>query len=384
VTVVDTAVRSSSWKPSPTSFGFRPRWPSSRGRRWLLRLALAMPYAVVVIVASRRDIVSEPNLRLERAADAIDWGADDLGFVTEIYPPIPVAIANVLPGDVWWLGLVGAACAGVVLQVLWERLHQREVPAWLTVLLLASVGLTPAFLYSSTQDLVVFLGMALFAFAIAGMLRFAVEGDTEGGFQCGLAFGVAAMCDPATFVYAIVAGIAAPLVASRRYRNEPGAAAATLAVILVPTVSALAGWTFLVWRFTGELFSPLPDDPAFLDFPGGVLDTIRREGWIRLQSLVIMPVFLVTVAAIARRRPIALGAHALVILAILVTQVLGIHLGSGQGLVIIACIGVLTVATNPGPTMRVALGVAACAQIVLNWSLMPADSVMEAFIRQFT
>jgi hypothetical protein len=382
VSVATADARQSGWVASPSSIGFRERWPASRGRRWLLRLALATPYAILAIVAYRRDIVSEPNLRLERAAGTIDWGSTDLGFIENIYPPIPVAIANVLPDDVWWLGLVGAVCAGVVLQVLWERLHQRQVRTWLIVLLLASVGLTPAFLYSSTQDLVAFLGMALFTLAIAGMLRFAVESDTEGGFQCGIAFGVAAMCDPATFVYALLAGIAAPLLASRRYREEPGAATATLAVILVPTVAAFAGWTFLVWRFTGELFSPMQDDPAFLDFPGGFWATLRHETWLRLQSVVIMPVFLLTVIAVGRRRPLAIGAHALVLLAVLITQVVGIHLGSGQGLVIIACIGVMTVATNPGTKMQAGLAVAAVAQVVLNWRLTPPDSMISRFVDQ--
>jgi hypothetical protein len=188
------------------------------------------------------------------------------------------------------------------------------------------------------------------------------------------------MCDPATFVYALLAGIAAPLLASRRYREEPGAATATLAVILVPTVAAFAGWTFLVWRFTGELFSPMQDDPAFLDFPGGFWATLRRETWLRLQSVVIMPVFLLTVIAVGRRRPLAIGAHALVLLAVLITQVVGIHLGSGQGLVIIACIGVMTVATNPGTKMQAGLAAAAVAQVVLNWRLTPPDSMISMFV----
>lgn len=361
--------------------GFRPRWPETAARRWTLRVALAMPYMVVAMIADARGVISVANLRLEQAGSLIDWGADDLSFVSEIYPPIPVAIARLLPGGALVLGFVGALCAGVVLQVLWERLHQRAVPAWLTVLLLASVGATPVFFYSSTQDLVAFIGMAFFALAIAGLLRFAVEADTEGGFQCGLAFGVAAMCDPATAVYAIAAGVAAPFVAWRRYREEPGAALATLAVVLTPTLAAFGGWMFLDWRFSGSGLH-LFEEPTFLAFPGGVVDTIARELGYLLVNIAITPVFVVTAVLIARRRPLALGAHALMLLSILVTHVLGIHVDAGQGLVIIAGVAVLTVGAAPSRAAAGLLGAAAIAQIGLTWTFVRPDTMIDMTIRQ--
>ncbi|MGB0113689.1 MAG: hypothetical protein WBP59_10745 [Ilumatobacteraceae bacterium] len=378
--MTETPTRVSGWNVDHPSLGFRPRWPERRAHRWVIRLALSLPYIVLAIVANERGIRSSSNQDLEAAANTIDWGSDQLDFVANIYPPVPVAIANLLPSNPVWLGIVGAICGGVVLQVLWERLHQRNVDLWLSVLLLASVGATPAFLYSSTQDLEAFLGMALFALAIAGLLRFTVEGDTEGGFQSGLAFGVAAMCDPATAIYAFFAGIAAPLFASRRYRNEPGAPFATLLVIVVPTVAAFSGWAFLEWRFAGTAFSPLRDAAGFLDFPGGVWDTIVREAGYLLLAVAVMPVFVLTAALMGIRRPIALGAHGLMLLSILITRVVGIHLGSGQGLVIIACVGVLTVGASPSRTVKTLLGLAAVTQVALNWVTIRPGSPIDQFI----
>lgn len=380
MTTVEMPRVNPGWAVSRSSLGFRPRWPTSAAHRWSLRLALSLPYVVLAVVADARGITSTPNQQLEQQAALIRWGSDDLSFVSDIYPPIPVAIARVLPSSALWLGIVGALCAGVVLQVLWERLHQRRVGTGTTVTLLASVGAIPAFWYSSTQDVAAFFGMALFTLAIAGMLRFAAEGDTEGGFQCGLAFGAAAMCDPATAVYAFFTGLAAPFVASRRYRDEPGALVATLAVIITPTVAAFAGWAFLGWRFDGTAFASLADDPAFMAFPGGVWDTVVREVGYLLVSVLITPVFLVSLGLMAHRRPVAVGAQLLMLFSILITRIVGVQLGSGQGLVIIACTGVMTVADAPTRTVRYLLGAAAVAQIGLSWLVIRADSPIEVFV----
>lgn len=345
----------------------RPRWPSTRARRWLLRLVLGLPYVVVALLADRRGIVSTANERLEAAGHTIRWGSDQLDFLGAVYPPIPTGIAALLPGGAIVSGLVGALAGGIVLQVLAERLYVRRTPPWLTVLLVASVGATAPYIYLSTQELAGFLGMALYAFAIAGLLRFAVDGDTEGGFQCGLALGLAAMCDPATVVFAAFMAVAAPLVAWRRYRGQDGAASATLAVIVFPTAAAMLGWAFIEWQFTGGVFAGVRARPEFLAFPDGVARGLLDEFVDVCRRVIITPVFVIATILIAKRRPIALGGPVMAVLSLTVTQWLGLNLGTGQAIVIIASIGVMTIPERPGRSLQILLGVACVVQIALSW-----------------
>ena len=333
----------------------------------MLRVVLGLPFVVVALIADRRGITSDANQRLEEAGRSIDWGADRLDFLGAVYPPIPTGVAAVLPGGALWSGLVGALAGGVVLQVLAERLRVREVPTWLLVMLVASVGASPAFIYLSTQELAGFLGMALFAFALAGLLRFAVDGDTEGGFQCGLALGVAAMCDPATAVFAAFMAIGAPLVAWRRYRGQEGAVSATLAVVIFPTVAAMGGWAFVEWQFTGAAFASVRALPDFLAFPEGVVDGLRSEFIAVFRRVLITPVFVISAVLIARRRPIAVGGQVMALLSLTVTQWLGLNLGTGQTLVIIASIGLMTVPWRPSRPLEIILGISCVVQIGLSW-----------------
>lgn len=360
----------------------RPRWPSTRARRWALRLALGTPFIVLALIANARSIVSVPNARLEVAGRTIDWGDDRLDFLGDVYPPIPTAVAALLPGGPLWLGFVGAIAGGVVLQVLAERLRVREVATVPLVLLVASVGATPAFAYLSTQDLAAFLGMALFALALAGLLRFAVDGDTEGGFQCGLALGVAVMCDPATVVFAAFMATAAPLVAWRRYRGQPGAVSATFAVVMFPTAAAILGWLFLEWQFTGEVLTAVRAQSDFLAFPDGIAGTLFSEFVDVCRRVVITPVFVITAVLIARRRRIALGGPLMALLALTVTQWLGLNLGTGQTLVIVASIGVMTVPERPGRTLAIVLGCASVVQIALSWIPWRPSLPVTQFVEQ--
>jgi hypothetical protein len=362
--------------------GVTQRWPASAGWRWLLRLALAEPLAIVVLIAHARGIVSDENQRLESAGQIIDWGSDDLAFVSQLYPPIPTAIASILPGGALTLGFVGALCAGVLLQVVWERLRRRRVPRLLTAALLLSVGATPAFLYAATQNLPAFLGLALFAVALAGFLRFAVEGDTQGGFQCGLALGLAALCDPATIVFAAVFGVAAPFVAWQRYRAEPGAVPATCAVVVFPAAAAFAGWAFVEWRFTGGAFATLRRDPALLDFPGGAGRTAVRElRWV-VQRVVITPVYTVAaVLAVSRRRDLAVAPW-LPLMAVFLVQFLGIHLANGQPLVILGTVAVMFLPAGLPRATQIAVGAVALLQVALAWVPWRPNHPVAVFVDQ--
>lgn len=358
------------------------RYPARPAERWLLRIALAMPYVLIAVIADARGIASTTNLTLDAVGARIDWGADDLSFVSDVYPPIPTILASILPAGAVWQGVLGALCAGIVLQLLAERVLQRGVSLGLAALLIASVGATPPFIYLATQDLVAFVGLAMFAVALSGLLRFAVDGDTEGGFQCGLALGVAAMCDPATILFAACMAMAAPLIAWRRYRGQPGAALATVIIVTFPTAAAIAGWAFVEWRFTGSAFHSLRAGDDFLAFPGGWWATVERELREMGTRIIVTPVFVVAAVLIAVRRPTALGAQVLALIAILLSKVLGFNMGTGQGYVILAFVGVITVEAAPRSAVKWTLVVAAVGQVVAQWAWFATELPGHEFVRQ--
>jgi hypothetical protein len=317
-----------------------------------VRLALSLPFMALATLIAARDLASGSNVRLEQSGSVIAWGSRDLGnFIGVLYPPIPIAIASILPGGAAMLGFVGALAAGVMLHVAWERLRLREVPGWLIVVLLVTFGATPAFAYLSTQDLSGFIGLGLFTLAVSGFLRFATDGDTEGGFMCGLALGVAVACDPVALIYTVCLSLAAAPVAWQRYRGETHAVRASALVIGFPAVGAVLGWTFLQWRFTGSAFGWLTDAPGTFDFPegvwGGLADSFRR-GAI---GLLISPLFLLTQSLLIWRRREAVLVAVLPVVGLSVSLWLGLRTASGHTIVLLSLLALMSVPRKPSKLM---------------------------------
>jgi hypothetical protein len=338
------------------------RWPAAPAQRWLLRLALAVPYLALAVAVAARDVTSGANQRLESAGAAISWGSSDIGeFLGQMYPPIPVAVASLLPSGASALAFVGALVAGSILHALWERLHVRETPAWLTLTLLVTFAATPAFAYLTAEDLTGFVGLGLFAAAVTGFLRFATVGDTEGGFLCGLALGVAVACDPVGLVYAVCLGAAAAPVAWSRYRGQTGATRASALVIVFPAIAALLSWTFLQWRFTGSALDWLRDLPGAFEFNDGVVgglgEAARRVGI----GLAVSPLFVVTQVLLVRRRAEAILVALLPIVGLIASLWLGLRTPAGHTIVLLGMLGVLSVPRRPSRPLAAILGVVAVA-----------------------
>jgi hypothetical protein len=342
------------------------RWPVTATQRWLLRLALAVPYLVLAAVTASKDIVSPVNARIEETGQLIEWGSADLqAFVGQIYPPIPVAIAAALPGGAAALSYVGALFAGILMQALWERLHVRGVRGWLIAVLLFTFGASPAFCYVVTQDLPGFLGLGLLAVALTAFLRFATQGDTEAGFKCGLSLGLAVLCDPAALIYAACLGIAAAPVALNRYRGETHSARASALVIAFPALAAVSAWIFVAWLFTGEAFGWLTADPKVFAFDGGVRhslwDAIRRTAI----GLVASPLFVVTQLMLVRRRLEALLVAVLPLAGSVLGLWLGLRVANGATVVLLGLIATVSVPRRPSLAVSTVLAAAAVAGFAL-------------------
>jgi hypothetical protein len=296
-------------------------------------LAIALPYLVVLVV--RGDADGSANADLDRRGALIRWGSGDLGFVRDLYPPLPTGLAGALPGGPVLLGVAGALVAGYVLEMLVERLRSRGHPWWFSTSVVLGVGAMPMFGRTALDDLATFAGIALVLAAVAGLLEFTVLGDTGGGFRAGLALGFGVACGLEVAVYAIAIGVSAPLIAWKRYRGVPYAARAAMLVLLFPPAAALAGWTFLEWRFSGGAFQSVR-------FDGGGLDALPATGLAVLTS----PVFLLSAAILVRRAPTAAAALLVPVLGLLVSAALGLSEGGRTDHIALALLGALTIPPN--------------------------------------
>lgn len=314
-------------------------------------------------LTSVRDLTSGVNRDLEANGDLIRWGSRDFGsFIGHLYPPIPTAIASVLPGGARALAWVGALAAGAILLVAWERLHHLDVPRWLRAVLLVCFGASPAFAYLASEDLSRFVGLGLFAIAVGGFVRFVAVGDTEAGFLCGLTLGLAVACDPVALVYAACLGAAAP-VAGMRYGGTRESAGASVLVITFPAAGALAGWTFLQWRFTGSPFGWLVDAPGVLDFPDGAWTGLVNSAGNTAQALALSPLFLVTQLVLIRRRPETLLVALLPLVGTTVSLWLGLRVAGGHAVVLLGLIALMSVPRSPSRPLAAVVAVAGLANL---------------------
>lgn len=277
-------------------------------------------------------------------------------------------------------GCVFAALAGLVVA---ERLTARGLPLWLRVALVAAIMATPAAWYVLTQDTAAVMGLSLLVVAIDGFERFAMEGETIGGFVTGLALGAAVLCDPAAVIYALALAAAAPLIAIARYRGERGVTQATVLVFAFPAAAALASWWFVEWRFTGSAFHTVRVDLDLFAFPGGfwstVADALHRLGGVVLRS----PLFVAVAIVMAIHRPLSmLGGYLLPLLALVVGWTVGLNYPDVLAVVLLATLAAMTIPERIGTPDHVLIAVGVVAELAIAWTWLPSSSVVEPWLNR--
>lgn len=326
-----------------------------------------MPYLIVAFLTAD-PAGAGPNAALDRHASLIRWGASDLAFVHELYPPVPTALAGLLPGGVLALAIAGALVAGIVLHVLWERLVLLGQPRWVIAPVLVAIGAAPAYALTAVDDLAAFVSLALLMTAIAGVLAFAGNGDTGGGFQAGLALGVAAVCNLAAVGYALALSVAAPMIARHRYRGVPHSVRATMLVVLFPTVAGLGGWAFLEWRYTREVFHTVRENSDLLrfrhGFPAAAVDALTATAGAVAQT----PLFLVAAAVLVLYRPLAALALALPVVGLLIGTLAGFPTTDEQNCLLLMLVGAMSLPMRPSRPAGVLFAVAAVVQLAVAWA----------------
>ncbi|WP_263118662.1 hypothetical protein [Cellulomonas sp. RIT-PI-Y] len=373
-------------RPSPRfgSKGLAPdTWPIQPSQRWLLRLTLAFPFALVALLTQGSGFVPTANRALSARGDLIQWGDTSLGWMAEIFPPLSAALSSIVGGSDLALNLVAAVVLGFVLQRLAGVLARRGVGLWGTAAVLGTLVLTPPLYYLAASDLQSLLGLALVVVALDGIASFVEEQNTEAGFRAGISLGVAVMVDPGAWFYAIVLGALAPFFASRAGQRGRASNRATITVLIFPAVGAIAFWLYASWWFSSD--------------PWGGLESTASQGWFPIgadaaaaliaQGMLAVPLFLVAFGFRLVRDRWSLIAPIIAIAGLYLSLWAGLRQAGGQTYVLLTALYVLLlVARRPSRTRRRIILASALLQIALGWGilLLIADSPIYDWLRVVT
>jgi hypothetical protein len=319
--------------------------------------------------AYHRGFTSQSLRHIEARAGRTADGGSGLTGLRYADPPLPVLLALILPGGVFTLTVLTCLCSGTMLFYTGRSLLRRIPAAESAVLLLPLVGV-PAMWYIASQLLPAVIALTFLAFALEGFIRFAAYGETDGGFVAGIALALSYCADPGALLYAVVMCMFAPLISHFRYHDDPVATVSIGAVLIFPILAVTAGWTFLVWKFSGTFSESLYYDPSahLLDFTGGVTHNLIQALGAAATDLAHVPLYVCAGVALAFRRPLAAVGLLLPALALTIARWLGFAYTPITAYFMFTLLG-LTVIAHSVPRddrrLRWILAAAAAAQVVL-------------------
>lgn len=350
------------------------RWPRTAWARWGLRLAIAVPFVALADLANSRVGASVANVGLHQRAQALTWASGQLGWVAHAYPPLPLALAKLIPGGASGLAVAGALCTGILLQLTIERLILRSVPTASAVILAASVAALPVFWFVAARDFVSFVTLCLLSAALTGLLDFMFNRSTESGFIAGIGFGLATLCDLSALSFAVAGAVATVLVAPRaRAVREIARRRAAATVVLFPSAAALAGWSFLEWRFAGSWTRSFRlAEPALFRFVGGAGESLVRSANAVGTDLLFAPMFIVAAALVLTRRPSSFLSGIGVLVCLIADGWFGVSLGRPATVVLLAVVGLALLPERPGRLEQVVLWAAVVLQVAAAFGALHA------------
>ncbi len=352
-------------------------WPAPALERWLLRVAMALPFVLVALLSRGSRWQADSNITLAARGDLIRWGDTDLGWIARVFPPLSSGLASVLRGNELAFHLVAAAVIGLTLQRLTGALVRKGLGAPATVAVMSTLALTAPLYYLASTSLEQVLGVALLILALDRLASFVEHGSTEAGFRAGLALGVAVMVEPAAWLYVLTLAAVAPFFAARRtppdVQDRAGVQGATIAVLVFPAVAALAFWLYLSWWFSSDPLGGMAAAPVDGWFPGGVAESALHAARQIGLALLVSPLFLVAFAFRVRREPRSLVAPLIAVVGLFASLWLGLRAASGLTYIVLTALYVLLLAVRrPSPRRKVVIIVAALAQLTLAWVVVLA------------
>lgn len=347
--------------------GVLPKYPVTRGRRWLLRVALSLPFVLltVVLAAGGSDyfLHDSANAALVEHVVGLRGEALDVDLLVALYPPVSTLLALVIPGGVVGLGIVAGLVNGFLLQRVVEWFHRRRLsPAERLLLVLLLAG-TPLFAFLSTTNLEISLGLALFLLGMIDLVRFVTFANTQAGFRVGIYFAVAALTAPAFLFSIVIAGCVTPFLR----RSRRGAGIANTLVLVFPTLAAFGSVALLGLVFRGDALF-LSGSEGLRIHPDRVqlLSDLLAPPW---GWLFFVPTVLGMLLALCLRELPLMIVAPLLTGSVLLMSVLGVTPRGSAGLSLLTLVAVL-VALAPrgrGRLQRALIGILGVVQIVVGW-----------------
>jgi hypothetical protein len=333
---------------------------------------------VLVAWAGHEGFISVNLAYLEHRVSLVATGPG-LRRLQYAYPQLPVLLAWLLPGGALVLAIVTSLFSGMVLAVLARRATLMRCSV------LLPLAFVPAMWYSSSELLPEVVALTFLAVALQGFIHCAADGDVHSGFVAGIALAAAYAADPGALLFTVVMCLFVPLIGVLRHRGEPHqASVAVVAVIAFPCVAAVAVWSFLLWKFTGNWPGSLAYAPEahVLAFPDGVLGGLWNAVTAALADLAHSVMYICVAALVTiRRRAPAYGVGLLLPVLVLVLALwLGFDYNPVTAYFMFTLLAVTVITNNPtmdDPRLRLVLLVAAVAQLALAFAWPPTSAGFE-------
>jgi len=356
--------------------------PRSVGGRWIVRLLLAVPYALIAWVGSLNPLADTPNAQLIARVSGISWDRADASWIGEIYPPIPTLLAALAP-DRLLLGIVGALVAGALLQRVLEIMIQRRFRLSTIIILMVALGANPLFAFTTTENVAAIIGLTLFGVGLADLVRFITWRNTSSGFRAGILFMCAVLADQSGLLYIATAAVTAPFLRLARV-GQRGARAANVLVIVYPAVAVLASLSLLNWFFLGNPLGNFVQNLEANAVPADdLLTTVftTPNGW-----LLIAPVLCTWLIALILRRPGAIVVSTMVFAAILLSRVVGLlpNNSAGNTFIIMLLMAIALIPTARTPVTNALVNVVAVLQIGIAWTAAFNRPIVIEWMSQLT
>ena len=329
-----------------------PRWV-----RAMLALAVVVPVVIVSVLLMHGGWRSDIHgAFLSRVRFAENRGQLQLlGFE---YPPLPFLLLLPWPDDLWIIALGGAAMFGLVWMVLADCTWQRSM---LPFLLLLSVLWTPIGVHLIAGDFNEAIGLFALYVGWRHYRRWWATRKTIHGLYTGLWLGLAFYTSPLGLGLALVAGAILPLIFPR-LQIPPFAS--QLVLLVFPGAAATATWAYLSWIFTHRVAFPFtpwePTSPGFA-------------------TILVWTIPYLVVSLFALFRPKATTAGVLLPFALLVVATrVGWHFSLAFATGLLTLVAIVALPRDLGRIPRAIVFVAAVAQAMAAWWLIPWPRVTAA------
>jgi hypothetical protein len=297
-------------------------------------------------------------------------GLSNLDYV---YPPLPVLLSIILPGDQISLAICACLFSGLMASVLVRRIGLLRAMA-LGLPLIA----VPQMWFFNSELLPLVVALTFLAIALFGFTQFASYGETYGGFIAGLALAASYAADPGAILYALVMCLYVPLLGAERYRGDPRGPIGAAAVIAFPVVAMAACWSFLIWKFSGTWPGNLDYSPTahVLQFPHGVLGGLGHAVASAFADLARSTLYLATAVVLTmRRRTMRVGVGLLLpVLALALALWLGLAYSAINAFYLFVLLAIAVITNHrlmDRPQYATVLVIAAAVQVIIGIRLLP-------------